>query len=69
MTNKIVRTPTRAEGGITDDEKARMAVITQKWIDTAMRTEPIEPNKIGAGNYEIRRQREYTPEGWRRVAD
>lgn len=24
---------------------------------------------IPAGNYEIRRQREYTPEGWRRVAD
>lgn len=28
-----------------------------------------ESIKIGAGNYEIRRQREYTPEGWRRVAD
>lgn len=24
---------------------------------------------IPPGNYEIRRQREYTPEGWRRVAD
>lgn len=24
---------------------------------------------IGPGNYELRRQREYTPEGWRRVAD
>ena len=46
MINKIVRTPTRAEGGITDDEKARMAVISQKWIDVAMRTDPIEPNKI-----------------------
>ena len=28
-----------------------------------------DPIKIGKGNYEIRRQREYTPEGWRRVAD
>lgn len=24
---------------------------------------------IPPGNYELRRQREYTPEGWRRVAD
>ncbi len=24
---------------------------------------------IPAGNFELRRQREYTPEGWRRVAD
>lgn len=28
-----------------------------------------ETIKIAAGNYEIRRQREYTPEGWRRVED
>lgn len=28
-----------------------------------------EPIKIPPGNYEIRRQREYTPEGWRRVED
>lgn len=28
-----------------------------------------EPLRIGKGLYEIRRQREYTPEGWRRVAD
>lgn len=28
-----------------------------------------ESIKIAPGNYEIRRQREYTPEGWRRVAD
>ena len=27
------------------------------------------PIKIGVGCYEIRRQREYTPEGWRRVQD
>ena len=28
-----------------------------------------EPIHFDAGIYEIRRQREYTPEGWRRVAD
>ncbi len=28
-----------------------------------------EAIKFAPGNYEIRRQREYTPEGWRRVAD
>jgi hypothetical protein len=28
-----------------------------------------EAISIGAGCYEIRRQREYTPEGWRRVED
>lgn len=28
-----------------------------------------EPIIIAPGKYEIRRQREYTPEGWRRVAD
>lgn len=28
-----------------------------------------EALRLKQGNYEIRRQREYTPEGWRRVAD
>lgn len=28
-----------------------------------------ESIKVTPGNYEIRRQREYSPEGWRRVAD
>lgn len=28
-----------------------------------------ESIKVEPGNYEIRRQREYTPEGWRRAAD
>lgn len=28
-----------------------------------------KPIQIGPGNYEIRRQREWTPEGWRRAAD
>lgn len=28
-----------------------------------------EPLLLNGGTYEIRRQQEYTPEGWRRVAD
>ena len=28
-----------------------------------------ESIKVAPGNYEIRRQREYAPEGWRRAAD
>jgi hypothetical protein len=28
-----------------------------------------EPIMVGVGIYEIRRQREHSPEGWRRVAD
>ena len=44
--NKIVRTSTRAEGGITPEEKAKMDIIAQDWIDVAMRTDPIEPEKI-----------------------
>lgn len=28
-----------------------------------------QPIEVGPGIYRIRRQREYTPEGWRRVAD
>ena len=43
---KILRTPTRAEGGITPEEKVAMDAIAQKWIGIAMRTDPIEPDKI-----------------------
>ena len=43
---KIIRTPTRAEGGITPEEKVAMDAIAQKWIGIAMRTDPIEPDKI-----------------------
>ena len=42
----IVRTKTKASGGITADEKARMAEHAKKWIQIAMRTDPIEPEKI-----------------------
>ena len=44
--SKIVRTPTRAEGGITPEEKAQMDKITAKWIKNAFRTEPINKDKI-----------------------
>ena len=43
---RIVRTPTRAEGGITDAERLRMDACTRKWINIAMRTDKIEPDKI-----------------------
>jgi hypothetical protein len=42
----FIRTPTRAAGGITEEEKAKMAVVAQKWIAIALRTDPIEPEKI-----------------------
>ena len=44
--SKIVRTPTRATGGITPAEKAAMADYADLWIKRAMRTAPIEPDKI-----------------------
>ena len=43
---KIVRTPTKATGGITAEEKARLDEHAKLWIARAMRTEPIEPDKI-----------------------
>lgn len=42
---------------------------TETLIEHLRNFDTHESIKIGAGNYEIRRQREYTPEGWRRVAD
>ncbi len=44
--NKTVRTPTRAEGGITPKEAEQMAAHSQTWIGYAFRTTPIEPDKI-----------------------
>ena len=43
---KIVRTKTKATGGITDAEREKMSEISKKWIDIAFRTKPIEPDKI-----------------------
>ena len=44
--NKIIRTKTRAAGGITPDEKARMDEHAKLWISRVMRTDPIDPEKI-----------------------
>ena len=43
---KIIRTKTKAYGGITAKEKALMDKHSQLWISRAMRTAPIEPDKI-----------------------
>ena len=43
---KIIRRPDRAEGGITPEEKAKMDEYAQLWISRAMRTDPIEPDKL-----------------------
>jgi hypothetical protein len=34
----IVRTPTRLEGGITDEERARLEIHAKRWIDIAYQT-------------------------------
>ena len=44
--SKIVRRPDRAEGGITPAEREAMAEHVKLWIARAMRTAPIEPDKI-----------------------
>ena len=44
--SKIVRTPTRAEGGLTPEEEIKMKAHAELWINRAMRTDPIEPDKI-----------------------
>ena len=44
--NKIIRTKTKAHGGITSHEKELMAKHSDFWISRAMRTAPIEPDKI-----------------------
>jgi hypothetical protein len=43
---KIIRTPTQAKGGITPEEKSRMDDHALMWNARAMRTSPIEPDKI-----------------------
>jgi len=43
---KILRTPTRAEGGITPEEKVKLDAIAEKWKKIALRTDPIDKEKI-----------------------
>ena len=45
---KIVRTLSSAKGGITAAERAAMKIHTDMWVARAMRTEPIEPEKIAS---------------------
>jgi len=42
----IIRTKTKASGGITEHEKRLMEEHAKLWIARAMRTDPIEPGKI-----------------------
>ena len=44
--NKIIRTPSKAHGGITSVEKEKMDQHAKLWIARAMRTEPINREKI-----------------------
>ena len=44
--SKIVRTPTRAEGGITLEEKAKLDEVAKFWIANAMRTDKADINKL-----------------------
>jgi hypothetical protein len=44
--SSILRTPTKATGEITAEEKRQMDEHTRLWISRAMRTTPIEPDKI-----------------------
>ena len=43
---KIVRTPSKVAGGITAEEKRLMDEHAKLWIARALRTDPIEPDKI-----------------------
>ncbi len=38
----IVRTPTKASGGITEEEKVKLEAHTKFWINNALRTDPID---------------------------
>ena len=44
--SKIIRTKSKAHGGITERERVLMAEHSELWIKRAMRTDPIEPAKI-----------------------
>ena len=43
---KIIRTPTRAEGGVTPTELEAMAEHSKLWIKRALRTEPVDHDEI-----------------------
>ena len=43
---KIVRTPSKALGGVTPEERARLDEHAKLWIARAMRTEPADIAKL-----------------------
>ena len=43
---EIIRTKSKAHGGITERESELMAEHSRLWISRAMRTAPIDPAKI-----------------------
>src|SRR3989338_2462125 len=43
---EIIRTKTRASGGITPEEEIKLKAHAELWIERAMRTTPIEKDKI-----------------------
>jgi hypothetical protein len=42
----ILRTPTKAEGGITPEEKSKMDDVAKKWIDIAFSTGETDKEKL-----------------------
>ena len=42
----IIRSKTKASGGVTDQELAKMKIHSQKWIDNAMKTDHIDKDAI-----------------------
>ena len=42
----IVRTPTRLEGGLTDEERARMEIHAKRWIEVAYQTGRTDRQKL-----------------------
>ena len=44
--SKIIRIPSKVTGGITPEEKIALDAHAQLWIKRALRTDPIEPDKI-----------------------
>jgi hypothetical protein len=46
MTNKIIRTPTTAKGGITEQERAEMTKLNDKFIANAFRTDSVNYDEI-----------------------
>ena len=50
---KIVRTPTKATGGITADEEKAMKAHADLWISRAMRTTPVDVDEITSAVHDL----------------